>query len=133
MQSSTPKTTDNAIGTDLLRAATLASNNINDFLTSLFNACQIFNNNNPAQSLSEYDLDLDDTINSLATPEEIITKDTSLDDAAESLETLNQEVNLATKTAMVNLPKTDGYIPYPRAFTNSVPRYGECQYGLTDN
>ena len=121
---------NHATGTDILRAATLDSNNSNDFLTSLFNACQIFTNNNPSQSLSNFDLDESIANSSFNIPEEIITKDTSLEEVAE---TLNNEISLATATAMAELPKTSEYISYPAALSNNIPRYNECQYAVTNN
>lgn len=118
---------DNAIGTDVLRAAALDSKTANAFLVSLFEACKIFTNSSPLST----DTYLGQSYSSLAKPDEIVSKDldTSLDDAAEAL---NKEILLAAE-AKADLPKASEYIPYPRALSNDIPRYDECQYGLTNN
>ena len=132
---------DNAIGTDILRAAALNSENQDDFLLSLFESCKIFANNNPSQpGYSDY---LEDSYGSLSAlePENIMTKDTTIEDA---LEELNKEILLATKdthgaTASDSFPPN--YIcqygstitKYPTAFTKHIPSYDDCQYGLTNN
>ena len=63
----------------------------------------------------------------MSTPEEIITKDTSLDDA---IEKLNKEITLATETVLADIPSE--YISYPRALSNKIS-YDDCQYTLTNN
>ena len=131
---STPS--DKAIGTDILRAATLNSKNKDEFLTSLYESCKIFNDN-----LNQEHTDfLEDSYSSLNAPEaeEIITKDTSLDN---TMEELNKEVLLATKNKNLDIHETIPPCPYfgltnleyPTALSSNIPHYIDCQYGLTNN
>lgn len=131
-QNNNPNPSDNAIGTDILRAAALDSKNEHEFLLSLFKASKIFINSKTSL-LTDNDY-LDEFDNSHPIPENDINKDTSLDEVVEEL---NTEILLATKNTEINLPVLPSALPpcsQPEASaTNTSLPENNCQYGLADN
>ena len=112
---------DNAIGTDILRAAALNSNNSNEFLSSLYESCKVFKESN----LNQENTLFEDSYSSLNPTESIITKDASL---SHTIDELNNEILLATENANIDIPTTMSPSPFL-----DIPSYDDCQYGLTNN
>ena len=123
---------DNAIGTDILRAAALDSKNENEFLISLFKACNIFiDSKTSLLTANDY---LDEFDNSHPIPDDIITKDTSFDEVVEEL---NTEILRATKNTEINIPILPSTLPpcsqLGASATNNSLSEDNCQYGLANN